>query len=257
MSIVRKKGILLPSEFRLAVVTDHLDDWKAFRKFGMNDDVDTGQEEMWPLGTIRTLPTVAAAASVVSDSVADDASPAGTGLWTMLVDGLDADYNAVTEIVQMNGTTPVNTTTSFIRINSLQAITAGSNGNNVGNITVSIGGNPQGYMEAGEGRSHQTGYCVPADKYFVVTLYSILIGNISSATDTIHVQGQVRPFGPDNAWQAISDLYMRELHYSNSETATILPPKMDIRQIITVSGNNNICSSVIGGYLVEKHYIEA
>jgi len=72
--------------------------------------------------------------AVLSSSVLD--TSAGTGARTINVMGLDANYVLQSEIVTLNGVTPVNTVNTFIRVHSASIQTAGSGGVNAGTITV-------------------------------------------------------------------------------------------------------------------------
>lgn len=88
------------------------------------------------------FPSVAAQLSIVSDNAADDVG--GTGLNFVLVRGLTvsgSDWIDDSELLALDGTTPVVTTKSFIRNNSLIGAVAGSGGVNAGTITVTNGAN--------------------------------------------------------------------------------------------------------------------
>ena len=75
---------------------------------------------------------------VVSDDTNDDV--AGTGARTLRIQGLDGSYNLVEETVDMDGTTTVTTTQTFLRVFRMSVETAGSSGNNEGTITVTYTG---------------------------------------------------------------------------------------------------------------------
>lgn len=64
----------------------------------------------------KTYPTPTAAVSleVVSDNAADNS--AGIGAREVIIAGLDSNWDAVTEIVSMNGITPVALTTPMLRV---------------------------------------------------------------------------------------------------------------------------------------------
>lgn len=69
-----------------------------------------------------------------SDSANDDVG--GTGALTVLITGLDANWDVQTEIVTMTGLAGALTTNTFSRVNDLQVLTTGSAGWNVGNIYI-------------------------------------------------------------------------------------------------------------------------
>jgi hypothetical protein len=230
--------------------------WEIFRKFGMNNDVpNTGSEEVWPPGTARTLPSAAAVVAVSSDSAEDDpdeATPPGTGAWTMRIEGLDANYKEITEDVTLTGTTPVNTVASFLRINRMYINTAGSTEGNVGNISATIGGNLQAYIEATEGQTHQTHYTVPAGHTLLVTGLTVGVGRMGGTSDC-QVATQIKltgVVGADAAWRTISDVYIYngEIH-QNNETATVIPQKTETRQVVTSSAATQVYS-IAQGFLI-------
>lgn len=104
--------------------------------------------------------------SFVSSSVNDAA--AGTGLRTLLMSYIEhSTLAAKTEVITMNGTTPVLSVATNIRfINSLTMLTAGSGGKNAGTITVTNGGLTYGGIATGR-RVQMSAYrMVPAGKVF-------------------------------------------------------------------------------------------
>ena len=123
--------------FDLQVSRNQIYDHKVIFKFGFNPDINGTEETVWDSGGIYAYPSAATVMKVSSSSTNDTA--AGTGARTILVQGLDADYNEAQEIVTLNGQTAVNTTTSFIRVNRAYVLTAGSGGTAAGDIYVGVG----------------------------------------------------------------------------------------------------------------------
>src|SRR5210317_1223973 len=96
------------------------------KALGTNSVVTTEYRTPWELATDYTFPTAAGTASVVS-SAADTS--------TVLIQGLDANYNQISESVVLTGTTPVVTSASFLRIN----VAVVTSGNPTGDVTITIG----------------------------------------------------------------------------------------------------------------------
>lgn len=105
--------------------------------------------------------------SIVSTSVNDDGNPGGTGIRTVRIHYLDANYAIQTEDITLNGTTRVNTvSTNILRINEIHAQTIGSNGSAVGSISLDNTAGTVTYARIGIGfnRSRNGIFTVPAGK---------------------------------------------------------------------------------------------
>lgn len=108
---------------------------------GANPSIGKSFETLWDAGGIYTAPTAAETWEILSDSTDDDGSPIGTGARTIVITGLDTAYAEQTEVIIMNGTTPVVTTrTDWFRPRAITVITSGSNRANVGTITLRVSG---------------------------------------------------------------------------------------------------------------------
>jgi len=112
--------------------------------------------------------TTAELLDIDSTSVEDDGvkSPAGTGIWSIRLTGLDTNYNIITEVVVMDGTTNINTTLYFLRLNYVEAVTAGTGLAAAGNITISNNAVSVtlAYIPTGYNNTLQAIYCVPANR---------------------------------------------------------------------------------------------
>jgi hypothetical protein len=93
--------------------------------------------DIWTDGGIYVFLTAAETLKVFSSSTND--TSAGTGARTLIILGLDANFDTITEFVTLNGTTAVNTSQSFMRVNGVLCLSAGSGGENEGTISVTKG----------------------------------------------------------------------------------------------------------------------
>lgn len=133
-----------------------------YQGFGANPDIDAGQtEDVWDYGGTRATFTSAETFAVVSTSTAD--SFGGTGANIVLVQGLDADYNAQEEYIVMNGITGVTTVNTYIHIHRMLSATIGSDGTNGGEITATGSGTSEVIetVPAGFNISQSTHYVIP------------------------------------------------------------------------------------------------
>jgi hypothetical protein len=256
MTLLSKVSHKSPDEFRYAVALGYVPGWTSFRKFGMNNDVpNTGSEHIWPPGTARVLPTSAGALSVVSSSTADDSVAVGTGGWTVQVEGLDSNYVEISESIILDGQTPVASASSdWFRVNRAYVTTAGTGEVNAGNISISIGGALQGYIELLEGQTHQTQYTVPAGKTLVISHFSLGIGRMAGTSDA-QIATQIKLFNGNSAWRVISDIYLYNGEtYLDDAAVIVVPEKSEIRQVIVSSAATQVFG-IYGGYLVLNEII--
>ena len=169
---------------------------------GFNPVLSNGVTDSLDASTLAfgvTFPASAGTLSITSDNVNDTAT--GTGLNSLLLVGLDSDYNVLQELIVMDGTTPVLTASSdWLRVNTILSFTSGNGANNdatnIGTIYVSFSG--EVYTTPGEpdtimyclveptiGISRHGVFTVPANNSFVFNRVNIsTVG--TSANPVIH-----------------------------------------------------------------------
>lgn len=166
----------VPRIFNLEVARGAVPGYRSVGNVGINPAVGKTPEDAWDVGGRFVFPTGAETWEILSD-VANDSS-AGTGARTVIISGLDTSYIEQTEIVSLNGTTPVTTTrTDWFRISSVVVISSGSNQANVGTITlrVSGGGLIRSQIRPDIGRTFNGFFTVPANKTLFVLRSAIFI----------------------------------------------------------------------------------
>jgi len=98
----------------------------------------------------------------------------------MLIQGLDANFNPVSETIKVNGTTGVTTVKSYLRINNLTLVTPPSGYlTNQGVITVKQSSNIVAQINAGIGKNQAAIYTVPAG-------YSFYLDSVNISTDNAY-----------------------------------------------------------------------
>lgn len=157
------------TEFGLNIQRGLIPGLSVIHKFGNNPDIDSGSgfETLWNGGGEYTgfNATVAETVEVLSSS-ADDAA-AGTGARTIELRGLGPGFVEQTETVVLNGVTPVDSAGTFLRMDRAVILTAGSGGENVGEITVrqkTTQANVFAVMPATTNRTLIAAYTIPAGK---------------------------------------------------------------------------------------------
>jgi hypothetical protein len=136
---------------------------------------------VFPGSTVKD-PSVAPVGGVqmtlVSTSAQDSA--AGTGIRTLRFNYLDADLNPRSEIVALNGTTPVLTVATNVRwVGDLTGLTFGSHKHAVGDITVTNSGTRYKLLDLEARATRSTAFRVPAGKRLII--HSMFAGSASGS----------------------------------------------------------------------------
>jgi len=146
--------------------------------FGYQTSITSTSIPVWENASTYTYPTSATTLTVVSSS-ATDVSPA-----KVLISGLDANFDPISETVVLTGTSGVTTTNSYLRVNNL-VMTGVASGqtSNVGTITAKQSSNTLAQINAGIGKSQSTIYTVPNGYQFYLTLAEVnTTGSYGSGT---------------------------------------------------------------------------
>lgn len=162
----------LSEPFELQVARGQIEGHSVVNIYGYQAAVAQTFIPLWEFATVYTFP-VAATQMKLSGSNGDSAQ--------ILISGLDANYDQISETLALTGTTAVTTTKSFLRINSMQ-VTVGSASNPAGAVILTdlTGAITYAKINAGVGRTQAAIYTVPADHTFFlqrVNIYTSLNGN--------------------------------------------------------------------------------
>lgn len=156
-------------------------------KFGHNPDIDTGTEpeDLWEGGGLYPFVSAAQVLQVSSASLNDDGDPVGTGAHTVIIYGLDSNWNEVSATVILNGTTIVETIVQFIRVYRAVVIASGAVGSNDGLITITYktAGTTAAVITAGSGQTLMAVYTVPSGTTaLLTTMYATINSTLNNAT---------------------------------------------------------------------------
>lgn len=151
----------------LAIARGFTKGHRSLYKFGYNPDVNGEEETVWSQGGNMTYPTSAVTMFVSSTSVND--ANGGTGANSILIQGLDENYDEIEETVLLNGQTQVATQLAYLRVYRAFVTLAGTGGTSGGTIYIgssgATGGVPNTTVYANLGFGNQTqlaAYTVPA-----------------------------------------------------------------------------------------------
>ena len=235
-------------DFRLQVARGQIQGHTAINVFGYNPDVDTSEESVWPDGGTVPHPTVASALTIVSTSTDDDS--AGTGARTVYIEGLNGNYNVISETIVMDGTTPVVTTGTYLYVNQFYVATVGTGGANAGEITAKVSTTLYDIIAVGYNNRTTGHYCVPAGYTGYMTSGVITTGQ---ATGSTSVTAFLKQHGPDGIVRvgAVSTLNNGSVQYDFSPPYMI-PEKNCIGASAIGSAANNSASSFFNIILIKN-----
>lgn len=243
-------------DFNLQVARGQIQGHKTLFKFGNNPDSNGDLETVWSNSSLYVYPPSATAMKVSSTSANDTA--AGTGARTIRVDGLNANYNEISEVVTLNGQTPVVTTNVFIRVFRSFVITAGSANTAAGTIYVGDGVVTAGVpatvyavIPLGENQTLMAMWTVPAG----YTLY-MSRGSFSAASNNTaqYVLGKfmVRPFGGVFRNAADVTANSNSIQY-DFEVPLAIQEKSDIEaRVIALAGTNFYITASFEGIYIKN-----
>lgn len=216
-------------------------------KFGRIPSINSGtglSVDCWGgASTYTGFPASAQLAQVLSSDANDTA--AGSGARTIVITGLDADYNIINETITLSGTTPVNSTQQFLRVHTARIATSGgatANANfNAGTITVRQATTTTNVflsMQPGFNQTQCSAYTVPAGYTGYVKR---LHGTVRGSTTTAHVDFTlwVRLFGSSPRLRRPSAVNFGGELDDNIYGGLSMPEKTDIiARVTSVSANN-------------------
>jgi hypothetical protein len=138
--------------FELQVARGQITGHEVVNIFGYASAVSTSFVSVWENNAAYVFPTVASTMVVSSSSASDTAV-------SVQIFGLDVNYNRITEVVALNGTSNVTTTNTYFRINNVITTVGAA----VGTITVkNAGGTTYAQIAIGSGKTNMSVYTVPA-----------------------------------------------------------------------------------------------
>jgi len=204
-------GNLDISNFYLNVAKGEVNRHSVIHKFGRNPAVSTSSfSTIWNGGGVYTGFNAISAEIVelYSDDVDDGNS--STGLNTIRIFGLDADWHEQYEDVDLNGTNSVYSTLSYIRLDRAKGLDAGASGHNEGDITIRQSvtiANVFAVVPATYNSTMIAAYTIPADKTGYLMSLSTALSNKNAAVVEVRFQikqpGNVFTVGGEAAMNSV------------------------------------------------------
>lgn len=226
--------------FDLQVARGQIDGHSTVNIYGYQPAISTTFIPIWEVAAAYTYP-VAATTMYVSGTAGDTAQ--------ITIVGLDANYAVISEVVTMNGATPVATTKQYFRINSM-FVSAGSATNPAGIVYLknNSGATTYAQINAGVGRNQAAIYTVPAGyTYYLqrVNVYTSLNGNdyCTYQNKTISANGVVQ-------------LTQQAPFPTSYEARRVMPraiaEKTDIQLMCKIQSGTGVVAVAQEGYLIKN-----
>lgn len=253
-------GALLTANFGAEVALGVVSKHEGANLEGRNGDIDTTstpEDIFLGSGTYAGFPTGAPETAEIFSSSANDTS-AGTGARTVEIRGLASKTATeyTTETLTMNGTTAVTSTGTWYRINRVRVLTAGSNGANVGTLTVrhtTTTANIFAQVTADFGHSAVAALTVPASTTLLINRIRLALSRANGSAGSAQVVMQTRAVD-SGSWQSVRIFELTQANAPNFalEVPLVIPAQTDIRfRCLSVSDNNTIITAFLDGIFVD------
>lgn len=194
LSSISRFGLTEP--FELQVSRSQITGHKRLLKFGYNPVINEVEETVWENGGLYVYPSSALTLSVASSAGATDSAVALTA------QGLDANYNEISENLVLSGSGTATTTLQFLRINRVfvtgsKALTGIVSFTNNGTTYASVNSDNQTLMALWTVPAGYTAYLLQTDvtvmteannKFGTVRLVTRLPGSVFRTQDLFSAQ---------------------------------------------------------------------
>ena len=231
--------------FNLRASMGHVSNGTPVFVYGNNPDVQNVEESIWYQGGIYSYPSSATQMLVSSDDAAATCQ--------VMINGLDANYNPINEVVTLTGQTAVTTTLSYLRIQNAYVLSNPTAQNiyiGVGTVTAGVPDTVYERIYDGHNRTESARYTVPAGRTFYITHGTISHGSDSSA----YITGRLvyRLFGLPFQNAAVVNLNNKFIDFW-FDFPIALPEKSDVeaKAICSKQQTNGVSASFEGILITE------
>lgn len=196
---------------------------------------------MWNIAPPTTYNFLLASQTLQISSTNANDTAAGTGARTVLIEGLDSNYDQISETISLNGTAGVTTANSYFRINSLTTQTYGTDKRNRGDIYLGSGviiagvnSIPHSLIVAGANISEIGVLTVPRGYTFILYDYNVAVSAGKEAT--LRARVRTSPSSPFTYGGGTSVFEKRTDTFET--TLSIIPEQNDI-EVLAIANSAN------------------
>ena len=234
--------------FNLQVSRGQIQGHTPFLLYGYSASVsNTAFGPLWEgltqSGGLYPFPSSAAQLTIVSSSASD------TTALSVQIQGLDANFAPISEVIALNGTNAVTSVKSYLRVNNVGV----TNGINVGTITFKQSTTLLAQINPGLGVNQASIYTVPAgySLYIMRSYKTANIGFTSGAWINFEVQFNDNVSGAQKIVQEQTFVQQIEINYETVPRK--ITEKTDIQYLYKSSvGGPLICSQNLIGFLIQN-----
>jgi hypothetical protein len=255
-----KSLALLTSDFLSEVALGNVSSYFTDIRYGRNPDVNnTGPEDIWSAGdnfTGQPINFTPATVTVSSSSTADTSG--GTGAETIEIIGLKTSSSEFeeSETIIMNGTSDVTSSNTWWRITRARVLTAGSGGENAGNITIESTGSGtpvMNYIPVGFNNTSTCAYTVPANNTLLIKKIKISSTRDSAGNTGCVISLRVRESGGVFVTKAVYDIAVGDSTIDDFDGGIVVPAGSDFKLRVDSVNDNNCAISGTIEYVMSRN----
>jgi len=233
--------------FDLQVARNQIMGHQTINVFGYQAAISTTAIPVWENTAAYVYPTSASTLTLVSTSASDNTSA------SVLIGGLDANFNPISEILFLNGVTGVTTVNSYLRINSMVLVSPGSSQNtNVGVITLKQTSNTLSQINAGIGKSQSTIYTVPNG--YTLFLDQVEVNSSNSYTSATILTYKVQTINNTNGVKLVvlQQPFVAIYTITRPTDPFVYASKTDIQWLLNTSTGTVAAGVIVVGKLIKN-----
>jgi len=240
----------------LAISRGHSQGYRTLYKFGYNPDVDTQEETVW--GNSGDYVWLDSAVTMFVSSTSANDSGTGTGARTILIQGLDEDYNEIEETITLNGQTQVATQLSYLRVYRSFVTLAGSDEGTNGVIYIGSSGATGGVPNTTVYASISIGNQTQIAAYTVPSGYTLYVDEInftaavSQAQKLVHCKFNSRDHGSNVFRTRFVQVIQSNQLIQSFKYPQEFAEKTDLECRVSTDTNNTAIGASFQGVLIKN-----